>query len=92
MTSLGKRKRTRSRSRGKRDAEEKRSMTSFLLIFFSVCDFQLSNENLLRQSAAVFEKVLNMRKNEPQSYRDLANVHGELGNFERALKLFNEVR
>ncbi len=52
---------------------------------------QLSNEALLQQAAAVFEKVLRMRANEPQSYRDLANVLGELGVYERALGLFNDV-
>lgn len=49
---------------------------------------QLGNPLL---AAWVFEEVLRMRPEEPQSCRDLALVLGKLGDFERAISLLYEV-
>ncbi|HAE41133.1 MAG TPA: hypothetical protein DCG57_21235 [Candidatus Riflebacteria bacterium] len=52
---------------------------------------RLSQIDELAISAAIFEEVLEMRKEEPQSYRDLALVLGRIGEYQRAVELLYEV-
>lgn len=52
---------------------------------------RLAQRDLLELSAGIFEEVLKMRPEEPQSYRDLALVLGRMGTYERAVSLLWEV-
>lgn len=52
---------------------------------------RLSQLEHLELSALVFEEVLKLRPEEPQSYRDLALVLGRLGKFERAVSLLYDI-
>ena len=52
---------------------------------------RLSQIDELAVSAAIFEEVLEMRREEPQSYRDLALVLGRSGEYQRAVELLYEV-
>ncbi|HEY9069050.1 MAG TPA: DUF2135 domain-containing protein, partial [Candidatus Ozemobacteraceae bacterium] len=52
---------------------------------------RLAQRDLLELSAGIFEEVLKMRPEEPQSYRDLGLVLGRLGRFERAVSLLWDV-
>ncbi|OGK13227.1 MAG: hypothetical protein A2W80_07350 [Candidatus Riflebacteria bacterium GWC2_50_8] len=52
---------------------------------------RLSQIEELAISAAIFEEVLEMRKEEPQSYRDLALVLGRMSEYQRAVELLYEV-
>ncbi|HPT47247.1 MAG TPA: DUF2135 domain-containing protein, partial [Candidatus Rifleibacterium sp.] len=52
---------------------------------------RLSQIDELETSAAIFEEVLEMRKEEPQSYRDLALVLGRKGDYRRAVELLYEI-
>ncbi len=52
---------------------------------------RLSQVEELATSAAIFEEVLELRKEEPQSYRDLALVLGRMGEYRRAVELLYEV-
>ncbi len=52
---------------------------------------RLSQIDELAVSAAIFEEVLEMRREEPQSYRDLALVLGRMGEYVRAVELLYEV-
>lgn len=56
-----------------------------------IVGYKLSNEGLLRQAAAVFQRVLRLREKEPQSWRDLGNVLADLGLYKRALECFHKV-
>ncbi len=73
-------------------------------ILSNLAELELENPALLRilahrlaqleeleASANVFADVLEMRKEEPQSYRDLALVLGRMGRYEEAIKLIYEV-
>lgn len=48
---------------------------------------RLSQENYLELSRMLFEEVLRLRPEEPQSYRDLGLVLGRLNEFEEAIRL-----
>jgi len=52
---------------------------------------RLSQRDLLDLSAGIFEEVLKMRAEEPQSYRDLGLVLGRMGKYERAVSLLWDV-
>ncbi|MBU1108566.1 MAG: DUF2135 domain-containing protein [Candidatus Riflebacteria bacterium] len=52
---------------------------------------RLSQIDELEISAAIFSEVLEMRGEEPQSYRDLALVLGRSGEYQRAVELLYEV-
>lgn len=52
---------------------------------------RLRQLDYLRLSAFVFEKVLRMRPEEPQSYRDLALVLESRKHYKRAIKLYYDV-
>ncbi len=52
---------------------------------------RLSQIDELATSAAIFEEVLELRKEEPQSYRDLALVLGRMGEYRRAVELLYEI-
>jgi len=52
---------------------------------------RLAQRDLLSLSAGIFEEVLKMRPEEPQSYRDLALVLGRMGTYERAISLLWDV-
>jgi Ca-activated chloride channel family protein len=52
---------------------------------------RLSQEEELALSALLFETVLKLRPEEPQSYRDLALVLGREGEYERAVGLLYQV-
>ncbi|MBN1798154.1 MAG: DUF2135 domain-containing protein [Spirochaetales bacterium] len=52
---------------------------------------RLSQEDELELSALLFETVLGLRPEEPQSYRDLALVLGRKGEYERAIELLYHV-
>lgn len=52
---------------------------------------RLSQLEELEVSAALFAEVLEMRKEEPQSYRDLALVLGRKGDYQKAVELLYEV-
>ncbi len=73
-------------------------------VLSNIAEMELENPFLLRilghrlhqigmdeLSAAVFEEVLEMRPEEPQSYRDLALVLASLKRYERAIELMNHV-
>ena len=75
-----------------------------LRVLSSLADLQIEDAALLRVLAhrlaqlgekrvavGLFEKILRMRPEEPQSYRDLALVNADLGQPERALELLHEV-
>lgn len=75
-----------------------------LRILSNIAELELENAALLRVlghrlaqleylelSAMIFEEVLKIRPEEPQSYRDLALVLGRLGRFERAIELLYQV-
>jgi len=75
-----------------------------LRILTNIAELELENASLLRVlghrlrqlemyelSAAVFEEVLKLRPEEPQSYRDLALVLASLKKYERAVELLNHV-
>ena len=62
--------------------------------FLRIIAFKLEQLGKLDQSIAAFEKVLKMRGEEPQSYRDLALVlakRGQRDDIENALKLLHTV-
>ncbi|HNW37179.1 MAG TPA: trypsin, partial [Candidatus Ozemobacteraceae bacterium] len=52
---------------------------------------RLAQRDLLELSAGIFEEVLKMRPEEPQSYRDLGLVLGRMGTYERAVSLLWDV-
>lgn len=52
---------------------------------------RLSQHEELEASSIIFSEVLEMRKEEPQSYRDLALVLGRMGRFVKAIELLYEV-
>ncbi|HOT28864.1 MAG TPA: VIT domain-containing protein [Candidatus Ozemobacteraceae bacterium] len=52
---------------------------------------RLAQRDLLELSAGIFEEVLKMRPEEPQSYRDLGLVLGRMGAYERAVSLLWDV-
>jgi len=52
---------------------------------------RLSQDEELELSALLFETVLKLRPEEPQSYRDLALVLGRSGEYDRAIELLYEV-
>ncbi len=52
---------------------------------------RLAQRDLLELSAGIFEEVLKMRAEEPQSYRDLGLVLGRMGTYERAVSLLWDV-
>ncbi|MEW5817033.1 MAG: VIT domain-containing protein [Spirochaetota bacterium] len=52
---------------------------------------RLEQLDLLSLSRYVFEEVLRLRPEEPQSYRDLALVLGRLGEYEKAIPLLTRV-
>ena len=56
-----------------------------------VAAHKLAQENQLDLSKMLFEEVLEMRPEEPQSYRDLALVLEQLGEYEKAMDLLAEV-
>ncbi len=56
-----------------------------------VLGHRLAQQDLLELSRGVFEEVLRMRPEEPQSYRDLALVLGRLGEYPRAIELLYHV-
>eukprot|EP00761_Pharyngomonas_kirbyi_P012335 gb/GECH01012362.1/.p1 GENE.gb/GECH01012362.1/~~gb/GECH01012362.1/.p1 ORF type:complete len:373 (+),score=100.39 gb/GECH01012362.1/:1-1119(+) len=56
-----------------------------------VAGYKFDEANELDLAQTVFEQVLRMRKNEPQSYRDLALVLSKRGDYERALELLWKV-
>jgi Ca-activated chloride channel homolog len=75
-----------------------------LRVLTSILDLELEEASLIRVvahkahqigelelSAQLFERVLEMRPEEPQSHRDLALVLGEQLQYPRALELFNAV-
>jgi tetratricopeptide (TPR) repeat protein len=75
-----------------------------LQILSNIAELELENSALVRilahrlaqleeleLSALLFEEVLKMREEEPQSYRDLALVYGRLGKFKKAVELLYEV-
>jgi hypothetical protein len=75
-----------------------------LRILSNIAEMELENHQLLRilghrlsqlgynkLSAFVFEEVLNIREEEPQSYRDLALVYAKLGKNQMAVDLLYEV-
>jgi len=75
-----------------------------LQVLSNIAELQLENAALLRVlahrlaqldrlelSAAVFEQVLAIRAEEPQSHRDLALVLARLGRYERAIALLGHV-
>jgi len=75
-----------------------------LRVLTAILDLELEEASLMRVvahkahqigelelAAQLFEDVGNMRPEEPQSYRDLALVLGEMGEYERSLDLLNEV-
>lgn len=75
-----------------------------LQVLSNVAELELENPALLRIlahrlaqidelaiSAAIFAEVLEMRREEPQSYRDLALVLGRMGEYARAVELLYEV-
>ena len=78
--------------------------TEGLRVLTSLADLQLEDAPLLRVlahrlaqlgekqiAAALFEKILRLRPEEPQSYRDLALVLADLNQPERALELLHTV-
>jgi Ca-activated chloride channel family protein len=52
---------------------------------------RLAQEKELELAASLFETVLKLRPEEPQSYRDLALVLGDMGRYERAIDLLYQV-
>jgi hypothetical protein len=75
-----------------------------LQVLSNIAELELENPALMRVlahrlaqidelaiSAAIFEEVLEMRREEPQSYRDLALVLGRMGEYVRAVELLYEV-
>jgi hypothetical protein len=75
-----------------------------LQVLSNIAELELENPALMRIlahrlaqidelaiSAAIFEEVLEMRREEPQSYRDLALVLGRMGEYVRAVELLYEV-
>lgn len=52
---------------------------------------RLAQLDELEASSIIFAEVLEMKKEEPQSYRDLALVLGRLGKYEKAIALLYEV-
>lgn len=75
-----------------------------LQILSNLAELELENPALLRilghrlaqleeleASAEIFAEVLEMRKEEPQSYRDLALVLGRIGRYDEAINLLYEV-
>jgi tetratricopeptide (TPR) repeat protein len=73
-------------------------------ILSNIAEMELENPALLRIlahrlaqlkifdfAALLFEEVLRLRPEEPQSYRDLALVLGEMGEYQRAMKLLAHV-
>ncbi len=83
---------------------EKKQNRIALRILSNIAEMELENAQLLRVlahrlaqlgylelSALIFEEVLKMRPEEPQSYRDLALVLAELKQYQRAVELLNQV-
>ena len=75
-----------------------------LQVLSNIAELELENPALMRIlahrlaqleelaiSAMIFEEVLEMRGEEPQSYRDLALVLGRLGKYQRAVELLYDV-
>jgi tetratricopeptide (TPR) repeat protein len=56
-----------------------------------VLAYKLEEEGELELAAEVLERVLTLRPEEPQSYRDLALVYAKLKRWDRALKLLADV-
>ncbi|HBD94226.1 MAG: hypothetical protein A2015_02675 [Spirochaetes bacterium GWF1_31_7] len=83
---------------------EKNEMKLVLRILSNIAEMELENPQLLRilghrlsqlgyytLAIAIFEEVLEMRGEEPQSYRDLALVCELEGNYQRAIELLYHV-
>ena len=52
---------------------------------------RLAQEDMLRLAKGLFGRVLHLRPEEPQSYRDLGHVLGRLGDFSGAIDLLYQV-
>jgi hypothetical protein len=75
-----------------------------LRVLSNIAEMKLENPELLRIVAnqlyefdepalalEVFKEVLNIREEEPQSYRDLALAYNEIGNYQQAIDLLYKV-
>jgi hypothetical protein len=83
---------------------EKHNKQMALLVLSNIAEMKLENPELLRVvanqliefgetalAAEVFKELLNIREEEPQSYRDLALVYNETGDHQQAVDLLYKV-
>jgi len=60
-------------------------------LLLRIVGYKLSNEGELEQAANIFERVLKLRTSEPQSYRDLGLIYGDLKKYTKCLELLWKV-